>query len=132
MNTIYLDNAATTPIDKDVVEVMYQSMLTNNGNPSSTHQIGRQAKSSVETARKNIAKQLNVTASEIVFTAGGTEADNLVLINAVTNLSVQTIITSKIEHHAVLHTVNYLKKTYPIQVLYVDVNTKGIIDLTHL
>ena len=132
MKKIYLDNAATTPIDKEVIDVICQSMLDNNGNPSSIHQFGRKAKSSVETARKNIAKHFNVTASEIIFTAGGTEADNLILQNAVTNLGVEVIITSKIEHHAVLHTCNYLKYTHLTEILYVNVNEQGDVDLKHL
>ena len=89
MKTVYLDNAATTQIDDKVIEVMHSSMKENFGNPSSIHQIGRKAKSAVETARKNIAKNFNVSASEIVFTAGGTEADNLILHNAVLNLKVK-------------------------------------------
>ena len=132
MKPIYLDNAATTPIDKEVIDVMYQSMIDNNGNPSSTHQFGRKAKSSIETARKNIAKHFNVSASEIIFTAGGTEADNLILFNAVTNLGVKRIITSKIEHHAVLHTVDYLKKTYGTEVVYLNVDEFGSVDLQQL
>ncbi|NVK53663.1 MAG: cysteine desulfurase [Flavobacteriaceae bacterium] len=132
MKTIYLDNAATTPIDKEVIEVMQQSMLENNGNPSSIHQVGRKAKASVETARKNIAKHFNVDASEIIFTAGGTEADNLILHNAVTNLGVNVIITSKIEHHAVLHTLAYLQEYYSVEVLFVSVTNKGEVDLEHL
>jgi len=132
MTPIYLDNAATTPIDKEVIDVMCKSMLENNGNPSSTHQFGRKAKSSVETARKNIAKHFNVTASEIIFTAGGTEADNLIMHNAVLNLDVDVIITTKIEHHAVLHTADYLSKTYKTRIVYVDVTNKGEIDLHHL
>ncbi|EDO25341.1 predicted protein, partial [Nematostella vectensis] len=132
MKTIYLDNAATTPIDKEVIEVMHQSMLENNGNPSSIHQVGRKAKASVETARKNIAKYFNVDASEIIFTAGGTEADNLILHNAVTNLGVEVIITSKIEHHAVLHTVAYLQEQYSIEVLFVEIDEDGSINLKHL
>jgi cysteine desulfurase len=132
MNKIYLDNAATTPIDKEVIDVMCQSMMHNNGNPSSVHQFGRKAKSSVETARKNIAKHFNVSASEIIFTAGGTEADNLIMHNAILNLGVETIITSKIEHHAVLHTANYLQKTYNTNLVYVDVDINGDIDLKHL
>ena len=95
MKAIYLDNAATTKIDVEVLELMHISMQENFGNPSSTHQFGRKAKSAVETARKNIAKHFNVSASDIVFTAGGTEADNLILNNAVLNLGVQRIITSK-------------------------------------
>ena len=132
MKSIYLDNAATTKIDKEVLQVMYTSMQENFGNPSSTHQFGRKAKSAVETARKNIAKQFNVSAAEIIFTASGTEADNLILHNAVLNLGVTTIITSKIEHHAVLHTCNYLEKTYNINVNYVNVDEFGAVDLIHL
>jgi cysteine desulfurase len=132
MKQVYLDNAATTPIDKEVIEVMYESMMNNNGNPSSIHQFGRKAKSSVETARKNIAKHFNVTASEIIFTAGGTEADNLILHNAVINLGVEVIITSKIEHHAVLHTCDYLHKTYQTTIIYVDVSDNGEVGLEHL
>ena len=132
MIKIYLDNAATTPMDMEVIDIMQQSMVENFGNPSSTHQFGRIAKSSVETARKNIAKHFNVTASEIIFTAGGTEADNLILQNAVTNLGVQTIITSKIEHHAVLHTIEHLKETHQIDVVYVPVDEFGSVDLQQL
>ena len=132
MKPIYLDNAATTKIDEQVLETMYTSMQENYGNPSSMHQYGRKAKSAVETARKNIANHFNVSASEIIFTAGGTEADNLILHNAVFNLGVKRIITSKIEHHAVLHTVDYLKETYNIKVEFVKVNELGSIDLMDL
>ncbi|MFT6065215.1 MAG: cysteine desulfurase [Polaribacter sp.] len=132
MNAIYLDNAATTKIDKEVLELMHVTMQENFGNPSSTHQIGRKAKSAVETARKNIAKHFNISASEIVFTAGGTEADNLILNNAVLNLGVQRIVTSKIEHHAVLHTCEFLKTTYNITLDFVNVDAFGNIDLLHL
>ncbi|QTD38315.1 cysteine desulfurase [Polaribacter batillariae] len=132
MKTVYLDNAATTPIAKEVIEVMRNSMVENFGNPSSTHQFGRKAKSAVETARKNIAKHFNVTASEIVFTSSGTEADNLILQNAVLNLGVRRIITSKIEHHAVLHTCKYLQKTHNISLEFVNVNEFGTIEIAHL
>ncbi len=132
MTKIYLDNAATTAMDAEVIKVITTSMQEVFGNPSSTHQFGRTAKAVVETARKNIAKHFNVTASEIIFTAGGTEADNLILHNAVTNLGVQTIVTSKLEHHAVLHTLNYLQKTYAIDVVFVAVDEFGVIDLHHL
>lgn len=132
MKAIYLDNAATTKIDKEVLELMHISMQENFGNPSSTHQFGRKAKSAVETARKNIAKHFNVSASEIVFTAGGTEADNLILNNAVLNLGVQRIITTKIEHHAVLHTCEFLEKTHNIILDFVNVDEYGTIDLIHL
>ncbi|MBU3012229.1 cysteine desulfurase [Polaribacter vadi] len=132
MKAIYLDNAATTKIDDEVLELMYNSMKEISGNPSSTHQFGRKAKSAVETARKNIAKHFNVTASEIVFTAGGTEADNLILKNAFLNLGVSKIITSKIEHHAVLHTCEFLEKTHNIQLDFVNVDEFGCVDLIHL
>lgn len=132
MKAIYLDNAATTKTDKEVLELMYISMQENFGNPSSTHQFGRKAKSAVETARKNIAKHFNVSASEIVFTAGGTEADNLILNNAVLNLEVKRIITSKIEHHAVLHTCEFLEKTQNVTLDFVNVDEFGSVDFIHL
>ncbi|QTE22872.1 cysteine desulfurase family protein [Polaribacter cellanae] len=132
MKTVYLDNAATTPIAKEVIEIMRISMAENFGNPSSTHQFGRKAKSAVETARKNIAKHFNATASEIIFTSSGTEADNLILQNAVLNLGVTRIITSKIEHHAVLHTCEYLQKTHTISLEFVNIDEFGTIDLTDL
>ena len=123
MNKVYLDNAATTPIALEVIYVMQLSMQENFGNPSSVHQFGRKAKNIVENARKTIAKTFNISAAEIIFTAGGTEADNLILYNAITNLKVKRIITSKIEHHAVLHTVKFLQKKYAIDVDYVQVNS---------
>lgn len=132
MKAIYLDNAATTKIDDEVLQLMHKTMQENFGNPSSTHQFGRKAKSAVETARKNIAKHFNVTASEIVFTAGGTEADNLILNNAVLNLGVKRIITAKIEHHAVLHTCQYLQKTQKITLDFVNIDEYGNINGNHL
>ena len=132
MNSIYLDSAATTSIDPEVIEVMQTSMEHNFGNPSSTHQFGRKAKSAIETARKNIAHHFNVTPSEIVFTAGGTEADNLILNNAVSHLGVQRIISTKIEHHAVSHTIRYLQEKYGIAVDHVNVDEFGTVDLVHL
>ena len=132
MNKIYFDNAATTAIDTDVIDVMTQSMKTVYGNPSSTHQIGRTAKATVERCRKNIAKMFNVTASEIVFTGGGSEADNMIIRNAVTHLGVERIVISKIEHHAVLHTVEDLERSLKIEVCYVEVKDNGQIDLVHL
>jgi cysteine desulfurase len=132
MQTVYLDNAATTPIASEVIQVITESMKEVFGNPSSTHQIGRKAKGMVENARKNIAKMLGCTASEIVFTAGGSEADNLILRNAVTNLDIKRIISSKIEHHAVLHTIQSLKKEFSIDIEYVNIQEDGDIDYVHL
>jgi cysteine desulfurase len=132
MNAIYLDNAATTSMYAEVIEVMQTSMAENFGNPSSTHQFGRKAKATVETARKNIAKHFNVSAAEIIFTSSGTEADNLILYNAVLNLGVRRIITSRIEHHAVLHTCDFLKKSENVSLEYVNVDGFGNIDVFHL
>jgi len=132
MKSIYLDNAATTPILPEVISVITNTMATVYGNPSSTHQIGRKAKSLVEIARKNIAKYLNATSNEIIFTAGGSEADNLILRNTVENLGVTTIISSKIEHHAVLHTIENLIKEFKITVLWVDLDENGDVDYNHL
>jgi len=132
MKKIYLDNAATTAIDVTVIDRVTEVMRETYGNPSSTHQFGRKARTIVEEARKNIAKHFNVTASEIVFTAGGSEADNLILRNAVENLGVQHIITSKIEHHAVIHAIEVLEKEHTINVSYVNLNEKGEIDYKHL
>ncbi|SFS31857.1 cysteine desulfurase family protein [Lutibacter maritimus] len=132
MKQVYLDNAATTPLLPEVITTITEAMQNIYGNPSSIHQIGRKAKSLVETARKNIAKHFNVSASEIVFTAGGSEADNLILRNAVINLGVTTIISSKIEHHAVLHTIDNLIKEFGITVKWVDLTNNGEINETHL
>jgi len=132
MQKIYLDNAATTPMSKSAIDAVFAVMNTTFGNPSSTHQFGRSAKVLVEKARKNIAQHFKVTASEIVFTAGGSEADNLILTNAVLNLGVTRIITSKIEHHAVLHTIKNLHQEQNITVDFVNLTDKGIIDYKHL
>jgi len=132
MNTIYLDNAATTPLDSTVIQTITKVMSETYGNPSSTHQFGRKARTVVEEARKSIAKHFNVTAGEIVFTAGGSEADNLILRNAVENLKVKHIISSKIEHHAVLHTIESIVKELGISVSYVNLNGKGEVDHKHL
>ena len=132
MQKIYLDNAATTPIDKEVIDLITNSMHDVFGNPSSTHQYGRKAKSLVENARKNIAKYLNCSANEIIFTAGGSEADNLILFNAIGNLGVKRIISSKIEHHAVIHTIEAIQKKYHIKVDFVDLDENGIVDYQNL
>lgn len=128
MQNIYLDNAATTCIDQEVIKTMTESMQQTFGNPSSTHQFGRKAKSALELSRKTIAKILNCSANEIIFTAGGTEADNLILRNAVSNLNVTRIITTKIEHHAVLHTIEAIEKEYPIQLDFLEVDNHGEIN----
>ncbi|MCF6298162.1 MAG: cysteine desulfurase [Flavobacteriaceae bacterium] len=132
MQTFYFDNAATTLINKEVIDIITKTMKDIYGNPSSTHQFGRKSKALVEESRKNIAKILNCTATEIVFTSGGSEADNLILRNAITNLGVERIVTSKIEHHAVLHTVKALKEEFSIKVDYVSLNEYGEVDYADL
>ena len=132
MQKVYLDNAATTQVRKEVIERMQEALAQQYGNPSSTHSFGRSAKTAVEQARKTIAKTLNAQPSEIIFTSGGTEADNMILRCAVRDLDVETIITSKIEHHAVLHTVEELEKEYGINVSYVDLDEFGSPDMEHL
>lgn len=132
MKKVYLDNASTTAIRPEVIEEMTKVMAEDYGNPSSTHSFGRNAKSVLELSRKAIAKELNVPAQEIIFTSCGTEADNWILRSAVKDLKVTRIITSKIEHHAVLHTVMLLEKEFAIQVDYVAVKPDGSIDITNL
>ena len=131
MKPVYFDNAATTPLRVEVVNRMTEVLGNTFGNASSSHSFGRSSKTLVELARKNIAKHLNVTASEIVFTSGGTEADNLVLRSCVRDLGIKTIITSRIEHHAVLHTAEQLEKEYEVTIIYVDLDDKGGVDYSH-
>ncbi|MFB9057555.1 cysteine desulfurase family protein [Mariniflexile ostreae] len=132
MTPVYFDNAATTKIRDKVIDAMVTVMHNNYGNASSTHSLGRSSKALIEYSRKVIAKYFNVSASEIVFTSGGTEADNLVLRSAVRDMGVTRIITSKIEHHAVLHAVAQLKTEYGIVVDYVDLDENGQVDYMHL
>ena len=132
MKKVYLDNAATTQIREEVVDRMAEVMKTVYGNPSSTHAFGRSAKTLVEQARKTVAGILKVTPSEIIFTSGGTEADNLILNSAVRDLGVKRIITSRIEHHAVLYTLNKLHEVHGVELLYVDLDNCGNVKLDHL
>jgi len=132
MKEVYLDNAATTAIRDEVIVDMTKALKQNFGNASSTHSFGRSSKVLIEKARKTIAGYLNVSAGEILFTSGGTEADNLVLRSAVRDLKVSHIIISKIEHHAVLHTAKQLKKEYDIEISYVNLDAFGGIDYEHL
>lgn len=129
---IYFDNASTTKPFQQVIERISETLSVVYGNPSSTHSLGRSAKSLIENARKNIAKTLNVQPSEIIFTSGGTEANNLILRSCVRDLGVKTIITSKIEHHAVLHTIEMLSSEYDFDIQYVNLLNQGEIDIVHL
>jgi cysteine desulfurase len=128
MKKIYLDNAATTPIRQEVIDEMIKVMQLEYGNPSSTHSIGRSAKAIIETARKAIAKYLHCNAQEIIFTSTATEATNWILRSAVKDFGVKRIITSKVEHHATLYTVQALQEEFGVEVEFVNVSHEGILD----
>jgi cysteine desulfurase len=129
---IYFDNAATTPIDKEVVDVMMPILTEQFGNPSSIHAHGRKTRAIIENARKSVAKLLNCTPAEIFFTSGGTEADNMAIIGSVDDLGIKHVITSSIEHHAVGHTLEHLEKQGKIKLSYVNLLENGDVDLNHL
>jgi len=129
---VYFDNAATTPMRKEVIQSISEVMEQCYGNPSSTHAYGRSAKTYIETARKGIARLLNAAPQEIIFTSGGTESDNMILSCAVKDLNVKTIISSPIEHHAVIHALDALKKNQKINVRYLKLDAQGNIDLNDL
>lgn len=129
---IYLDNAATTPIDPEVVKAMVPILENNFGNPSSIHCLGRESRVIIEQSRKKIAKFINAAPAEIFFTAGGTEADNMVLRSAVNDLGVNHIITSPIEHHAVIDTAECMSKCDEVELSLVKHDEKGYVDLNYL
>ena len=132
MKKTYLDNASTTAIRPEVVTEITNVLLNDYGNPSSTHSLGRSSKSIVELSRKTIAKCINATAAEIIFSSSATEANNWILRSAVKDLGVSRIITSKMEHHAVLYVVQQLQTEFGIAVDYVENNAQGQLNLTHL
>lgn len=132
MKHVYLDNASTTAIRAEVIEEMSHLMASVYGNPSSTHALGRSAKSVLETSRKIIASYLKAEAREIIFTSCGTEANNWILRSAAKDLKVQRIITSKVEHHSVLHSAEAVQDEFGIRIEYVDILPNGEISLTHL
>ena len=129
---VYFDNAATTPLDKEVVETMMPFMLELYGNPSSIHHHGREVKTAIEKARKTIAELLNTSAAEIFFTSGGTEADNTAIRCCVQAHKIKHIISSPIEHHAVLHCIEHIAKEKNIEVTYLSTDEKGNIQLDEL
>jgi cysteine desulfurase len=129
---VYLDNAATTPVAPEVVDAMIPVLRDTFGNPSSTHSFGRNAKALLETSRRTVAKHLNCSSSEIIFTSGGTEADNMAIHTAVTHLGAKRIITSSIEHHAVGHTADAIAAHEKIELVLLDLDSKGNIDLGQL
>lgn len=132
MNKIYLDNAATTAIDKEVLEVMKHTMELQFGNPSSIHSHGREVRTVIENARKYVAKLLNTSPAEIFFTSGGTEADNMAINCGIHDYGLKHAITSKIEHHAVLHPLEVLESKGIIKLSFVNLDESGNVDLAHL
>lgn len=129
---IYLDNAATTKLDPRVLAVMTETMEKTYGNPSSTHSFGIEARALIEKARKSIASILNVSPAEIFFTSGGTEANNTALFCSIRDLNIKHIITSQLEHHAVLHTAEELAKNSNIKLSFVKLVSNGHIDMDDL
>jgi len=128
---VYFDNAATTKVRDEVVEEISYVLKNCFGNPSSTHSYGRSAKSFIETSRKSIAKILNCEPGEIIFNSGGTESDNSILKCAVKDLGVKHLISSKIEHHAITHTLEEIENK-EIKVHYVSLKDEGVIDMDSL
>jgi cysteine desulfurase len=129
---VYLDNAATTPLDPEVFEAMKPFMLEDFGNPSSTHAHGRKVRAALESARKKIAELLNCTPGEIIFTSGGTEADNTLITSGILSNRIRHAISSPTEHHAVAHTLEAIEKNGSIELHMVNLDGKGHVDLTHL
>lgn len=129
---VYFDNAATTPIEPEVINIMMETMKETFGNPSSIHSHGRLAKTLIERARKTLAKTFHTSPSEIFFTSGGTEADNMALVRSVEDLGITNIISSPLEHHAVLHTLDELQLKNKATIHYLSVDNKGNIDLSEL
>ena len=129
---IYLDNAATTMIDPAVKAAMLPYLEEQFGNPSAIHSMGRPVRAAIERSRKAIAASLNASPSEIFFTSCGTEANNTALLGAVKDLGVERIISSEIEHHCILHFLEFLNKNFGTEIVYLGVNSKGRIDYEEL
>ena len=129
---VYLDNAATTPIAPEIIEMMSEMMKTNFANPSSVHSFGRESKIIVESARKKIAELLNTSPGSIFFTSGGTEADNMAIKCAIQNHKITHAITLRISHHAVLYPLQDLHNEGVIKLSYVDFDKDGVVSLSHL
>ncbi|WP_183573379.1 cysteine desulfurase family protein [Mucilaginibacter sp. X5P1] len=129
---VYLDNAATTPLDPEVIKEMCKVMENTYGNPSSIHAQGREARTLIERSRKTVANLLGTSPSEIFFTSSGTEADNMAIRCGIIDHNIKHAITSRIEHHAVIHTFEALEKAGSIKLSFVNVDAKGNIDYDHL
>ncbi|MVN75851.1 aminotransferase class V-fold PLP-dependent enzyme [Hymenobacter sp. HMF4947] len=128
----YFDNAATTPLDPEVLDAMLPYLREHHGNPSSLHGPGRQVRSAIEVARKTVAQLVNAAPSEITFTSGGTEADNYAIFGSVRSLGLRHAITSPLEHHAVLHPMQVLAKNGETELSYLRHDAQGRLDLAHL
>lgn len=129
---VYLDNAATTPLDPQVYEAMQPYLKDGFGNPSSTHAFGRVSKSAIEAARKKVAELLNTSPGEIFFTSGGTEADNTSLNGLIRRYDIKNVITSPIEHHAVLHSLEFFESIGLIKIQFLDLDENGNINKDQL
>lgn len=129
---VYLDNAATTKLDEEVLKAMMPLLAEDFGNPSSIHSFGRKTRSAIENARKTVAKLLNVTPAEIFFTSGGTEADNMAIVQSIEKFGIKHVISSPIEHHAVEHTIKVLEKAGKVKASWVKIDEKGNVDLDNL
>jgi cysteine desulfurase len=129
---VYLDNAATTPLDQEVLKQMYAVMENTYGNPSSIHGHGREARTLIERSRKTIAGLLHTSPAEIFFTSGGTEADNTAIRCGIVDNNIKHAITSRLEHHAVIHTLQAMEKNGMIKLSFVDTDGKGNIDYEQL
>lgn len=128
----YLDNAATTPLDPEVLEAMLPVLKDVYGNPSSIHANGRQARSLIERSRRTVAELLGASPAEIFFTSGGTESNNTVLTGSIDTYGIRHVITSPMEHHAVLHTLSHLEKAGKIRLSYADIDESGRVDMDSL
>src|SRR5215218_10428733 len=129
---IYFDNAATTPLDKEVLEAMIPYLANHFGNPSSIYSYGRETRLAVENARKSVAKALGVKPGSIFFTSGGTESNNTAIAASIRDLGCNHIITSDIEHHAVLHTAEHYSQSSNISTSFVQLKEDGHINLADL
>jgi len=128
---VYLDNAATTPLDKNVLDEMMPYLTEHFGNPSSIHGFGRKTKAAIEKSRKVVAKYLNASTAEVFFTGSGTESSNMIIKRSVSDLGVQHIISSKTEHHCVLHSIDSVAKQ-GVKVDYVAIDHEGHVDYNDL
>ncbi|MCI5081166.1 MAG: cysteine desulfurase [Saprospiraceae bacterium] len=128
MRRIYFDNAATTPVDPEVIKVMHDALQNSWGNPSAIYSEGRNSRAAIERARKAVATAIGASIGEVFFTSGGTESNNMALKCAVRDLGVERIISSPLEHHCILHSLDFLKKYEQVEVEMVPLTQNGRVD----